>query len=229
MLDINNFEVKSKIEKGEGRVNFLLDDKEQSYLRDGGRDAVQLDISRQHGGEWRFTPKVDSWLRYSEDHYIIPVWKGINKKLEEAIQLAEHLQDNIHRVEGIFQIAEKARQEERAKAEAEAKLKYDADKPVGMKLATQIINHMKAKAKSEGASHSQNLHIQMADRGTRKERNLWVKFSWGGKTLFSTYEYGNIIARKKALAFLADTALDALKVDGVQFVDPKLAKFMLME
>jgi hypothetical protein len=229
MLDINSQEVKSKIEKGDGRVSFILSQEEQVMFRDGGNDAIQLEINRDYNGGWKFTPKVDSWLRYADDKYIIPAWKVLSEKLNQAIQLAENLEENKHKVEGIFQIAEKARREQKAKEEAEAKLKYDADKPVGMKLAKQIIGHMKAKAKNEGASHSTNLHISMADRGTRKERNLWVKFSWGGKTLFSTYEYGGIVARTKAMAFLADTALDALKVDGVQFVDPKLAKFMLRD
>ena len=218
-------ELKNIIMKGEGTLNFPID---TDLLHNGrNENPVSLKISRQYNGEWEFKPSIDSWIRYKDASSIITVWEAIHEKTAEVLDLMRELTKDLPRIEGIYQIAEKARQEKLAKEAAEAEKARQADKPVGMKLANEIINHMRKKAKSDGSRHNSELHIQMAERGTRKEMDLYVKFSYGGKTLFSTYQYGNIISRVKAVQKLADSSLDALKVDGVQYMDPKLAKFMM--
>ena len=59
-----------------------------------------------------------------------------------------------------------------------------------------------------------------------KEEDLKVRYSSYGKTLFNLGWYR--ISKDRALSMLADSAIDALKVEGINVVDPKLAKFMMI-
>ena len=80
--------------------------------------------------------------------------------------------------------------------------------------------------KAKDGGHWDEITIKLATRGERKEEDLKVRYSSYGKTLFNLGWYR--ISKDRALSMLADSAIDALKVEGINVVDPKLAKFMMV-
>jgi Holliday junction resolvasome RuvABC DNA-binding subunit len=146
--------------------------------------------------------------------------------LQDAITLGREIEKDIPRLEARFQAAEAVRKAEADRIAAEKKAKYDADPAVGMKLAKHIIKQMAYEIKAKDGGHWDEITIKLATRGERKDEDLKVRYSRYGKTLFNLGWYR--VSKDRALAMLADSAIDSLKVDGINIVDPKLAKFMMV-
>lgn len=213
---------------GEGTIAFNV----TGYRPD---DGLKIEVKREHqwrsgyGGDAHYKWKVDiEFPRWSRDQEVEPcnitTTENIQHALVEAIPMMKNVMANTELLEKHFQIGEAERKAEKERQEAEAKAARDADKPVGMKLAKEIIGKMIREAR-EGNRYREHA-ITMFTRGKRSEQNLKVHYT-GQLTLFNLG--WSRISRKKALEYLADSAIDVLKVDGIQFVDPKVAKFLLGE
>ena len=146
--------------------------------------------------------------------------------LKDAIALGREIEKDIPRLEARFQTADAIRKAEALRIAEEARVKRDADSPVGMKLAKHIIHQMAYEIKAKDSGHWDEITIKLATRGERKEEDLKVRYSRYGKTLFNLGWYR--VSKDRALAMLADSAIDSLKVEGINVVDPKLAKFMMI-
>jgi hypothetical protein len=136
------------------------------------------------------------------------------------------IEQKIDYLEGLFQVADAVRKAEAERKRAEELAAYNADAPVGMKLAKHIIKQMAFEIKAKNGGSYDEITIQLASRGKRKIDDLNVRFARSGLTLFTLGYYR--ISKDAALARLADSAIDGLKVDGINVVDPKLAKFMMV-
>jgi hypothetical protein len=193
-------------------------------------DVVELEINRRDrdGQQWVITPTRSGYVsrEYEQEPNEISAMENTVAALQDAITLGRAIEQDIPRLEARFQAAEAIRRAEAEKIAAEKKAKRDADAPVGMKLAKHIIKQMAHEIKTKDGGHWHEISITLASRGERKEEELKVRYSRYGKTLFNLGWYR--ISKDKALAMLEDSAIDGIKVDGINIVDPKLAKFMMV-
>ena len=194
-----------------------------------GSDAVELEIHRRDRNNqlWTITPNRSGYVsRDDEEPNDITAMENTVAALQDAIALGREIEQDLPYLEARFQAADAVRKAEALRIAEEARVKRDADAPVGMKLAKHIIKQMAYEIKAKDGGHWDEITIQLATRGERKEEDLKVRYSRFGKTLFNLGWYR--ISKDRALAMLADSAIDALKVEGINVVDPKLAKFMMV-
>ena len=210
-------------DKGRGSIKYRV-----FGYRDA--DVVELEITRRDRASqlWTITPNRSGYIsrEYDQEPNDINAMENTVAALQDAITLGREIEKDIPRLEARFQAAEAVRKAEADRIAAEKKAKYDADPAVGMKLAKHIIQQMAYEIKAKDGGHWDEITIQLATRGERKEEDLKVRYSRYGKTLFNLGWYR--ISKDRALAMLADSAIDSLKVDGINIVDPKLAKFMMV-
>ena len=194
-----------------------------------GSEAVELEINRRDRNNqlWTITPNRSGYVsRDDEEPNDITAMENTVAALKDAIALGREIEKDIPYLEARFQTADAIRKAEALRIAEEARVKRDADSPVGMKLAKHIIQQMAYEIKAKDGGHWDEITIKLATRGERKEEDLKVRYSRYGKTLFNLGWYR--ISKDRALAMLADSAIDALKVEGINVVDPKLAKFMMI-
>ena len=194
-----------------------------------GSEAVELEINRRDRNNqlWTITPNRSGYVsRDDEEPNDITAMENTVAALKDAIALGREIEKDIPYLEARFQTADAIRKAEALRIAEEARVKRDADSPVGMKLAKHIIQQMAYEIKAKDGGHWDEITIKLATRGERKEEDLKVRYSRYGKTLFNLGWYR--ISKDRALAMLADSAIDALKVEGINVVDPKLAKFMMV-
>ena len=194
-----------------------------------GSEAVELEINRRDRNNqlWTITPNRPGYVsRNDEEPNDITAMENTVAALQDAIRLGREIEQDIPRLEARFQAAEAVRKAETLRIAEEARVKRDADSPVGMKLAKHIIQQMAYEIKAKDGGHWDEITIKLATRGERKEEDLKVRYSSYGKTLFNLGWYR--ISKDRALSMLADSAIDSLKVEGINVVDPKLAKFMMI-
>ena len=193
-------------------------------------DVVELEITRRDRASqlWTITPNRSGYIsrEYDQEPNDINAMENTVAALQDAITLGREIEKDIPRLEARFQAAEAVRKAEADRIAAEKKAKYDADPAVGMKLAKHIIKQMAYEIKAKDGGHWDEITIKLATRGERKDEDLKVRYSRYGKTLFNLGWYR--ISKDRALAMLADSAIDSLKVEGINVVDPKLAKFMMV-
>jgi hypothetical protein len=210
-------------DKGRGSIKYRV-----FGYRDA--DVVELEITRRDRASqlWTITPNRSGYIsrEYDQEPNDINAMENTVAALQDAITLGREIEKDIPRLEARFQAAEAVRKAEADRIAAEKKAKYDADPAVGMKLAKHIIKQMAYEIKAKDGGHWDEITIKLATRGERKEEDLKVRYSRYGKTLFNLGWYR--ISKDRALAMLADSAIDSLKVDGINIVDPKLAKFMMV-
>lgn len=198
------------------------------------RDVVELQIRRArydkeyNGRLWNLNATFSSYVsRDSEqESNDLTAMENCIAALQDACLLGREIEKQTERMEALFQAAEAVRKAEAERIAAEKKAAYDADPAVGEKLAKHIIKQMAYEIKAKDGSSWDEISIQLASRGERKAQQLNVRFARAGLTLFTLGYYR--ISKAKALAMLADSAIDGLKVDGINIVDPKLAKFMMV-
>ena len=194
-----------------------------------GSEAVELEINRRDRNNqlWTITPNRSGYVsRDDEEPNDITAMENTVAALKDAIALGREIEKDIPRLEARFQTADAIRKAETLRIAEEARVKRDADSPVGMKLAKHIIQQMAYEIKAKDGGHWDEITIKLATRGERKEEDLKVRYSSYGKTLFNLGWYR--ISKDRALSMLADSAIDSLKVEGINVVDPKLAKFMMI-
>ena len=194
-----------------------------------GSEVVELEINRRDRNNqlWTIIPNRSGYVsRDDEEPNDITAMENTVAALQDAIALGREIEQDIPRLEARFQTADAVRKAEALRLAEEARVKRDADTPVGMKLAKHIIQQMAYEIKAKDGGHWDEITIKLATRGERKEEDLKVRYSRYGKTLFNLGWYR--ISKDRALAMLADSAIDALKVEGINVVDPKLAKFMMV-
>ena len=194
-----------------------------------GSEAVELEINRRDRNNqlWTITPNRSGYVsRDDEEPNDITAMENTVAALKDAIALGREIEKDIPYLEARFQTADAIRKAEALRIAEEARVKRDADTPVGMKLAKHIIQQMAYEIKAKDSGHWDEITIKLATRGERKEEDLKVRYSRYGKTLFNLGWYR--ISKDRALSMLADSAIDALKVEGINVVDPKLAKFMMV-
>jgi len=194
-----------------------------------GSDTVELEIYRRDRNNqlWTITPNRSGYVsRDDEEPNDITAMENTVAALKDAIALGREIEQDIPYLEARFQTADAIRKAEALRIAEEARIKRDADSPVGMKLAKHIIQQMAYEIKAKDGGPWDEITIKLATRGERKEEDLKVRYSRYGKTLFNLGWYR--ISKDRALAMLADSAIDALKVEGINVVDPKLAKFMMV-
>ena len=194
-----------------------------------GSDAVELEINRRDRNNqlWTITPNRSGYVsRDDEEPNDITAMENTVAALKDAIALGREIEQDLPRLEARFQAADAIRKAEALRIAEEARVKRDADAPVGMKLAKHIIQQMAYEIKAKDGGHWDEITIKLATRGERKEEDLKVRYSNYGKTLFNLGWYR--ISKDRALSMLADSAIDSLKVEGINVVDPKLAKFMMI-
>ena len=194
-----------------------------------GSEAVELEINRRDRNNqlWTITPNRSGYVsRDDEEPNDITAMENTVAALKDAIALGREIEKDIPRLEARFQTADAIRKAETLRIAEEARVKRDADSPVGMKLAKHIIQQMAYEIKAKDSGHWDEITIKLATRGERKEEDLKVRYSSYGKTLFNLGWYR--ISKDRALSMLADSAIDSLKVEGINVVDPKLAKFMMI-
>ena len=194
-----------------------------------GSEAVELEINRRDRNNqlWTITPNRSGYVsRDDEEPNDITAMENTVAALKDAIALGREIEKDISRLEARFQTADAIRKAEALRIAEEARVKRDADSPVGMKLAKHIIQQMAYEIKAKDGGHWDEITIKLATRGERKEEDLKVRYSRYGKTLFNLGWYR--ISKDRALSMLADSAIDSLKVEGINVVDPKLAKFMMI-
>jgi hypothetical protein len=210
-------------DKGRGSIKYRI-----FGFRDA--DVVELEINRRDRASqlWTITPNRSGYIsrEYDQEPNDINAMENTVAALQDAITLGREIEKDIPRLEARFQAAEAVRKAEAERIAAEKKAKYDADPAVGMKLAKHIIKQMAFEIKAKDGGHWDEITIKLATRGERKDEDLKVRYSRYGKTLFNLGWYR--VSKDRALAMLADSAIDALKVDGINIVDPKLAKFMMV-
>ena len=194
-----------------------------------GSEVVELEINRRDRNNqlWTITPNRSGYVsRDDEEPNDITAMENTVAALKDAIALGREIEQDLPRLEARFQAAEAVRKAEALRIAEEARVKRDADSPVGMKLAKHIIKQMAYEIKAKDGGHWDEITIKLATRGERKEEDLKVRYSRYGKTLFNLGWYR--ISKDRALSMLADSAIDSLKVEGINVVDPKLAKFMMI-
>ena len=210
-------------DKGRGSIKYRV-----FGYRDA--DVVELEITRRDRASqlWTITPNRSGYIsrEYDQEPNDINAMENTVAALQDAITLGREIEKDIPRLEARFQAAEAVRKAEADRIAAEKKAKYDADPAVGMKLAKHIIKQMAYEIKAKDGGHWDEITIKLATRGERKDEDLKVRYSRYGKTLFNLGWYR--VSKDRALAMLADSAIDSLKVDGINIVDPKLAKFMMV-
>jgi len=230
----NNYNIKAIAGLGEGKIVFPV----AGYSE---KETVVIEVKRQRDyydnakTKWKVTMEHASWLSLDEKSKIPPLdaAQSLIDEMTEALAVARSIEADKAGFEPIFQKAQAERDRIEEEKRAEAKALEDADKPVGMKLAKQIVEHMKSQArnteKGRYAGHhgDHEMTLTLADRGTRQEREITIHRSWAGLLLFSHGTYGARIAKNDAMALIANSAIDGLKVDKINFVDPKLVKFMM--
>ena len=197
------------------------------------RDCVSIEINRsKHRSEnetpWRITPNRANYSSREQSEVLddILAMENTVEALTAACSLSRAIQAQIPRMEKLFQEAESLRQLEATRVAAIKKAEREADVPVGMKLAKHIITQMVYEVKATAANSWDEKTIRFSTRGERKEETLNVRFSHAGLTLFSLGYYR--VSKERALSMIADSAIDALKVDSINVIDPKLAKFMMI-
>ena len=194
-----------------------------------GSEVVELEINRRDRNNqlWTITPNRSGYVsRDDEEPNDITAMENTVAALQDAIALGREIEQDIPRLEARFQTADAVRKAEALRLAEETRVKRDADTPVGMKLAKHIIQQMAYEIKAKDGGHWDEITIKLATRGERKEEDLKVRYSRYGKTLFNLGWYR--ISKDRALSMLADSAIDSLKVEGINVVDPKLAKFMMI-
>jgi hypothetical protein len=210
-------------DKGRGSIKYRV-----FGYRDA--DVVELEITRRDRASqlWTITPNRSGYIsrEYDQEPNDINAMENTVAALQDAITLGREIEKDIPRLEARFQAADAVRKAEADRIAAEKKAKYDADPAVGMKLAKHIIKQMAYEIKAKDGGHWDEITIKLATRGERKDEDLKVRYSRYGKTLFNLGWYR--VSKDRALAMLADSAIDSLKVDGINIVDPKLAKFMMV-
>lgn len=191
------------------------------------RECVELDIDRQNGG-WRIRVNRSSYVSRDteQEPNEITAMENSIAALQDACQLGRAIEKDTARLEARWQAAEAVRRAEAERKAAEDKAAYDADPAVGMKLAKHIIKQMVYEIRAKDGGSYDEISIHFATRGKRSENKLNVRYARSGLTLFSLGWHK--ISKDRALAVIADSAIDALKVDSLNIVDPKLAKFMMV-
>ena len=173
---------------------------------------------------WKITLNTPSYGRDSDACDEITAYENIAACLPVAVEAARHIQANTAILDKHKAKGDAHREEERRKEEAKRKALYDADKPVGMKLAKHIMDQMVKEARSKkGDSQT----ITFFTRGKRQECKVRCEYTWTQLTLFNV-GYARR-SRKDVLAMLADAHIDTLSTGSIstRVVDPKIAKFLL--
>jgi len=207
--------------QGKGSIKYLVNGLKSWNDKAG----IEIEVKRSTNGDgpahWVF--KIDN-IGYSVNSDNMPeAMKNYGLALADAGAKVELLAAKSADMEAIFQEGEATR-----KAEWEAEQKRvqelkESEKPVGKKLAKKMIEHMKAEVKKMGRYDTQK--IKVFERGTHKERDFKVEFSYAGLALFSE-GYGRV-SKNYVIERLADSNLQLLDVSGCPSIpDPRLANFL---
>jgi hypothetical protein len=231
----DNYNIKTIAGLGEGKITFAVD----GYSE---KETVVIEVKRVRDyydnakTKWKVSMEHARWLSLDEKSKISPLdaAQALIAEMTEALAVAREIEADKESFEPIFQKAEAERNQIEEAKRAEAKALADADKPVGMKLAKQIVEHMRGLARNTekgrfyASQHGDHqMTITLAERGTRQTKEITIHHSWAGLLLFSHGTYGSRISKNDAMALIANSAIDGLKVDKVNFADPKLVKFMM--
>ena len=150
-----------------------------------GSEVVELEIHRRDRNNqlWTITPNRSGYVsRDDEEPNDITAMENTVAALKDAIALGREIEKDIPYLEARFQTADAVRKAEALRIAEEARVKRDADSPVGMKLAKHIIQQMAYEIKAKDSGHWDEITIKLATRGERKEEDLKVRYSRYGKT-----------------------------------------------
>lgn len=207
---------------GKGKIQYLVNGLKSWNDKAGIEIEVKRNTNSDGPATWTF--KIDN-IGYSLSSDNMPeAMKCYGLALADAGAKVELLAEQSAKMEAIFQEAEATREAER-KAEADRiQGLRDAEKPVGKKTARKMIEHMKREVKKLGRYDTYT--IKVFERGTHKQRDFKVEFSYAGLALFS--ERYTRISKNYVIETLADSNLQMLDVSGCPVLpDPRLANFIL--
>ena len=215
--------------EGEGKITYLVNGLKSWNDRAG----LTIDVKRHRGEKgygsnpdkppyWTF--KIDNiGYNVSSDGDMAESMKNYAMALGDASEKIKVLAEQSATMENIFQEGEATR---KAEWEAEQKRIQDlkeSEKPVGKKLAKKMIEQMKVEVKKMGRYDTQK--IKIFTRGTHKEHEFKVEFSYAGLALFSQ-NYSRV-SKNYVIECLADSNLQLLDVSGCPAIpDPRLANFL---
>ena len=121
-----------------------------------GSDVVELEINRRDRNNqlWTITPNRPGYVsRDDEEPNDITAMENTVAALQDAIALGREIEQDLPRLEARFQAADAIRKAETLRIAEEARVKRDADSPVGMKLAKHIIQQMAYEIKAKDGGH----------------------------------------------------------------------------
>ena len=130
-----------------------------------GSDAVELEIHRRDRNNqlWTITPNRSGYVsRDDEEPNDITAMENTVAALKDAIALGREIEQDLPRLEARFQTADAVRKAEALRIAEEARVKRDADTPVGMKLAKHIIQQMAYEIKAKDGGHWDEITIKLA-------------------------------------------------------------------
>ena len=145
-----------------------------------GSEVVELEINRRDRNNqlWTITPNRSGYVsRDDEEPNDITAMENTVAALKDAIALGREIEQDLPRLEARFQAADAIRKAEALRIAEEARVKRDADSPVGMKLAKHIIQQMAYEIKAKDGGHWDEITIKLATRGERTEEDLKVRYS----------------------------------------------------
>lgn len=207
---------------GKGKIKYLVNGLESWNDKAGFEIDVKRHSNSDKPAEWTF--RIEN-IGYSvNSKSMVTAMECYGKALADAGAKIELLASQTDKLETIFQEGEATREAER-KAEADKiQALRDAEKPVGKKTARKMIEHMKREVKKLGRYDTYT--IKVFERGTHKQRDFKVEFSYAGLALFS--ERYHRVSKNYVIETLADSNLQMLDVSECQVLpDPRLANFIL--
>ena len=207
--------------QGKGSIKYLVNGLKSWNDKAGIEIEVKRNSNSDGPAAWTF--KIDN-IGYSVSSDNMPeAMKNYGLALADAGAKVGILAEQSAKMEAIFQEGEATR---KAEWEAEQKRVQDlkeSEKPVGKKLAKKMIEQMKAEVKKMGRYDTQK--IKVFERGTHKEIDFKVEFSYAGLALFSQ-NYSRV-SKNYVIECLADSNLQLLDVSGCPAIpDPRLANFL---
>jgi len=208
--------------QGKGKIKYLVNGLQSWNDKAGFEIEVKRHSHSDKPAEWTF--RIEN-IGYSVSSGNMPeAMKSYGLALADAGAKVELLAAKSADMEAIFQEGEATREAER-KAEADRiQGLRDAEKSVGKKTARKMIEHMKREVKKLGRYDTYK--IKVFERGTHKQRDFKVEFSYAGLALFS--ERYHRVSKNYVIETLADSNLQMLDVSECPVLpDPRLANFIL--
>lgn len=207
---------------GKGKIKYLVNGLQSWNDKSGFEIEVKRNTPSDKPAEWTFRIENIGYSVSSDN--MSEAMKNYGLALADAGAKVELLAAKSADMEAIFQEGEATREAER-KAEADRiQGLRDAEKSVGKKTARKMIEHMKREVKKLGRYDTYK--IKVFERGTHKQRDFKVEFSYAGLALFS--ERYHRVSKNYVIETLADSNLQMLDVSECPVLpDPRLANFIL--